>query len=189
MILHAFLDKLHSIYPLSEGLRNELEENTKIVSLAKHDHILREGQCAKQVTAVLCGMLRSYYIHEGEDITSRFTQAGEVVLSVNSFYSQKTGYEFIEAMEKTEIAQISFEQQQHLLHKYLEYNFIVRYFTERYYASSEEHLFRLRKQSAEQKWHFFQNTYPHLIEQIPLKHIASFLGMRLETLSRVRSKY
>ncbi len=185
-MLQNFLNKLHAIYPLSDGLRNELENNVQIKNYPRNTVFLKEGQASKYVTLVLHGMIRSYYLKDGEEISSRFTPEGEVVLSINSFYSRRPGYEFLEAYEDSVIAQLPFEKQEELLKKYLEYNYIVRLFTQKYYTASEEHLFQLRKQSAEDKWQYFLENYPHLINRIKIKDIASFLGMRQETLSRIR---
>ncbi len=186
-MLTAFLDKLETIHPLTPDLRQELEEHTRIQEVSRGDILLKEGQPSKNVTLVLRGMIRSYYLKDGEDISSRFTTEGEIVLSVNSFYSRRPGYEFLELYEDGVIAQLSFEKQEELLKNYLEYNYIVRLFTQKYYAASEEHLFQLRKQSAENKWAYFIEQYPQLVQRVKIKDIASFLGIRQETLSRIRS--
>jgi CRP/FNR family transcriptional regulator, anaerobic regulatory protein len=186
-MLSHFVEQLNQIFALSPNLRKAIEEDTEVKVYEKGALLLKEGECSNHVTAVLSGLLRSYYLKDGYDISSRFTPAGEVVLSVNSFYSRKPGYEFISAMEETTVARINYEQMQYYLQNYLEFNYIVRVFTEKYYAASEEHLFNLRKQSAEEKWNYFLDRYPHLVQTVALKHIASFLGMNTETLSRVRA--
>lgn len=186
-MLTAFLDKLETIHKLSPELRKELEEHTRIQEVKRGDILLKDGQLSKNVTLVFKGMIRSYYLKDGEDISSRFTTEGEIVLSVNSFYSRRPGYEFLEMYEDGVIAQLSFDKQEELLKNYLEYNYIVRLFTQKYYAASEEHLFQLRKQSAEGKWQYFLENYPHLVQRIKVKDIASFLGLRQETLSRIRA--
>ncbi len=186
-MLTPFIEQLNQIFTLSDALEKSLYAHTEVKTIAKHDLLLREGECSDHVTAVLSGLLRSYYLKDGHDITSRFTGAGDVVLSVNSFYSRQLGYEFLLAMEKTTVARITYDQMQAYLKDHLEFNYVVRTFTEKYYAASEEHLFYLRKQSAEEKWKYFLERYPHLVQTVALKHIASFLGMNTETLSRVRA--
>ncbi len=186
-MLSAFLDRLEGIHELSEQLRAQLEEHTRLIEVERGDLLLKDGERSKNVTLVLKGLIRSYYLKDGEDISSRFTTEGEIVLSVNSFYSKKPGYEFLEAYEDGLIAQLSFDKQEELLKNHLEYNYIVRLFTQKYYAASEEHLFQLRKQSAENKWSYFMEQYPHLVQRVKLKDIASFLGVRQETLSRIRA--
>jgi hypothetical protein len=183
------IEYLNSKFPLCESLKKEILNDIKIEFLKPHDIILKEGQVSNAVTLVVSGLLRSYYYKDEQEYTSRFTPEHEIVLSVGSFYNRKPGYEFIEAVEPTIIAQISFEKQQHYLSKYIEYNILVRVFTEKYYAMADWHLFQMRKQTAEEKWNYFLEQFPNLVQKVQLKHIASFLGMRLETLSRVRSQY
>ena len=186
-MLTPFLDRLESIHPLSEELRSQLEKHTIIKEVRRGDILLRDGECSQHVTLVLKGMIRSYYIKDDEDISSRFTTEGEIVLSVNSFYSRKPGYEFLEMYEDGIIAQLSFEKQEELLKNHLEYNYIVRLFTQKYYAASEEHLYQIRKGTAQGKWDYFIENYPDLVQRVKVKDIASFLGLRQETLSRVRA--
>ena len=186
-MLTAFLDKIETIHPLSSELRNELQEHTQTLEVKRGDIILKDGQCSNHVTLVLSGLIRSYYLKDGEDISSRFTTESEIVLSVNNFYSRRRGYEYLEPYENSIIAQTTFEKQEELLKNYLEYNYIVRLFTQKYYAASEEHLFQLRKQTAENKWQYFLDSYPHLVQRVKVKDIASFLGVRQETLSRMRA--
>jgi CRP-like cAMP-binding protein len=53
---------------------------------------------------------------------------------------------------------------------------------------SEQRLFLLRRQTTEERYQSFLEMYPGLIQRIPLKYIATFLGMNTETLSRLRKK-
>ena len=60
--------------------------------------------------------------------------------------------------------------------------------TELYIQGASERAFIARLPTAQKRYERFLVTYPHLMNRIPLKYIASFIGMRLETLSRLRSK-
>jgi hypothetical protein len=66
-------------------------------------------------------------------------------------------------------------------------NYVGRKMTEIYYQGASERAFICRIPTTKKRYERFLNTYAHLLERVPLKYIASFLGMRLETLSRIRS--
>lgn len=186
--LENFFVQIGKIYPVSNALRETLEKDTEVCGLSKNDLILREGERCDHVSMVVSGLLRVYYQKEGQEISSRFIREHDVVLSVGSFYSRTPGYEFIQALEETTIVRLHYDQLQRLYKEHLEFNFIGRVLTEHYYALSEQRLYLLRKQTAEERYRFFMDQYADLLQRVPLKYIATFLGMNLETLSRIRKK-
>jgi len=187
-MLQDFISYTSAIYPVSEGLQQDLLARTEILELPRRTHVLRDGQRADHVWMVLSGLLRAYYLKDGLEICSSFMQEQHLIVSVNSFYNRQPGYEFIETLEDTVVARIHYDALQELYKKHLEFNYIVRVLTERYTMLSEERLFLLRKQTAEDRYLHLLNHDPELLQRVPLKYIASYLGMNLETLSRIRKK-
>ncbi len=187
-MLERLFTYLDGIRPLSPELRDRLSTDLEIIQTPKKELLLRDGERADYLYVLLEGMLRSYYIREGIEITNRFMKENHIVVSVNSFYARKPGYEFIEAMEPSTLARIHYNTLQQLYKDFIEFNYTARILTEHYFSSSEERLYLLRKQRAEDRYHYFMENNPDLLNRVPLGHIASFLGMNLETLSRIRSK-
>lgn len=72
--------------------------------------------------------------------------------------------------------------------QYPEFNVTSRILFQQYYADAERRAFLARLSGAEDRYRFFLHFYAHLANRLPLKLIASFLGMTIETLSRVRKK-
>lgn len=187
-MLTNFFNHIGKIYPISGELKEDLESLLEVVEVDKGEQILREGQRSDHIYIVLKGLLRSYYIKDGMEICSRFMQEEHIVISVGSFYARKAGYEYIEATEPSVLGRIHYNELQKIYAKHIEFNYIARVLTEHYFSLSEERLYLLRKQSAEERYLFFLQNYPDLLMRVPLKHIATFLGMSLETLSRIRKK-
>jgi hypothetical protein len=71
---------------------------------------------------------------------------------------------------------------------HIEFNFTARVMTEQYFTLSEQRTYLLRKHTAEERYTLFMQQFPSFMQRVPLKYIASFLGMNLETLSRIRNK-
>jgi len=67
-------------------------------------------------------------------------------------------------------------------------NYVGRKMTEIYFLGATERAYISRLPTALKRYQRFLVSYPHLINRVPLKYIASFIGMRLETLSRIRKK-
>jgi CRP-like cAMP-binding protein len=83
---------------------------------------------------------------------------------------------------------LSFADLQDLYAQSPEFNIVIRKLLQQYYRDAERRAFIARLTNAENKYKYFLTRYSHLANRIPLKYIASFLGITLETLSRVRKK-
>lgn len=77
---------------------------------------------------------------------------------------------------------------QELYNQYPEFNITGRKILQHYYRDAEARAYIVRLTSAEKKYNHFIEKYNHLANRIPLKYIASYLGITIETLSRVRKK-
>ena len=181
---------LNSIRPLSAELQNFLESKLKYKELKKNDFLLREGEVCKSVYFIQQGLIYSYYTLEKGDRLQEacnwIYQTHDVIFSVFSFYQQKPSYENIVCLEDSSFYYISQESLYYAYENFIEFNYIGRILTEKYYLDSESRLHALRKQTAKDRYEIFIKNYPNLIEKIPLKIIASFLGMNNATLSRIR---
>lgn len=124
--------------------------------------------------------------HEPQAVTW-FMQSGDVIISVESFFKQVPSYENIQALEDGTVYYISFDELNRTYSQFPEFNIIGRVLTEKYYCQSEMRLFWLRKNKASDRYAYFLENYPEFIRKIPSLHIASFLGISQETLSRLKS--
>jgi len=188
-MFEALLEKLNTLSPLSEELTERLRSITKIVTYPAGAFILKEGQVCSKACLVIKGLARSYYINEGRDITSRFMDEGFIITSWISYYTQQPGNEFIVAMEETTLTCVEYAEIQKLYIDFPEFNIIGRRQVEFAFYQSEERTQLLRKHTAEEKYRLFFEHHPTLLQRVPLKNIATYLGMNEETLSRVRSKF
>lgn len=187
-MLTPFFNHCNNIYPLSDELKQVLTRELKIQELPKKHHILKDGDYCNHIFIVISGLIRTYYIKEDQEICSRFMREGNIGISVRSFYGRQPGYEFIETIEPSTIAIIHYDQLQKVYREHIEFNYTARVITESYFVKSEERAYLLRKQGAEERYLFFIDNYPELYQRLPLKYVATYLGMNLETLSRIRNK-
>lgn len=187
-MLNALFTFLNGIRPIGPELRDVLARDLEIIEVPKKQLLLREGQTSDYIYVVIKGLLRMYYIKDDIEVTSRFMDEQRMAMSVNSFYSRTPGYEYIETMEPCTLARIHYTKLQKIYSEHDEFNYIARVITEQYFIRSEERLYLIRKQSDEQRYRYFTELYPDLFQRIPLKYLATYLGITLETLSRIRKK-
>ncbi len=188
-MIEALLERLNKFHPLSAELTERISSATKMVTYQAGDYILKEGQVCNKACLVIKGLARSYYINEDKDITSRFMDEGFIITSWISYYTQQPGNEFIEALEETTLACINYADIQKMYTDFPEFNIVGRKQAEYGFFMAEQRTQILRKHTAEEKYKFFLANHPTLLQRVALKHIATYLGMNEETLSRVRSKF
>ena len=174
---------------MGDELAEKIRSVCRIVDYPASSFILREGQVCKRACMIAKGLARSFYINDGKEITSRFMDEGFIITSWVSYYTQKPGNEFIQAVEDCTLLCISHEDIQQVYKQFPEFNIIGRKQTEYAFYQAELRTQMLRKHTAEERYKFFIDQQPLLLQRVSLKHIATYLGMNEETLSRVRSRF
>ncbi len=184
----SLFDLIHAIHPLSPALLEVLPTYLRRQQLPRKTQLLTEGQICDQLYFVEEGLARAYYYHNDEDVTAWFMPENNLILSVRSFFRQEPSYEYIELLEDSTIVTIRHSDLQHLYQQYPEFNYVGRVLTERYYVLSEERALFLRRTKGKERLQGLLETFPQIFNRVPLKHIATYLGMKPETLSRLRRK-
>jgi CRP/FNR family transcriptional regulator, anaerobic regulatory protein len=187
-MIEPIIDRFNAIYPLSEGCKERLRDKLQIKEYPKKHVLLQADKISNHVYVMLKGIARSSYLKDGEDITSRFMPENFIITSFMSFYSRKPGAETIDLLEDSVVAEIHYNDVQKIYHDFIEFNFVGRTLTEHYFSLAEQRTIYLRKTSAEEKFQFFLDTHAALVNRVSSKHIASYLGLSPETLSRLKEK-
>lgn len=187
-MLEQVIALANSIQPLSKELEAAISAYFEVIEVPKRTIMLREGQRSDHLYIVLSGIVRMYYIKDGEEINCRFLEELQVAASIISFYGRKPGYEYMETVEPTIFARLHYDRLQELYTRFPEFNYIGRVITEQHFVRSEERLYLLRKHTAEERYQYLLSNNPSYFLRLPLKHIASYLGMTIETISRIRNK-
>jgi CRP-like cAMP-binding protein len=178
----------NSVYPISVGSQKFLIENTYPMKIRKGRKLHKAGEICDMIYFVNKGVIRGYVQDDKREITTWITVENELVASIHSFILQIPSYENMEAIEDCELLGMRHEDLQHLYDIEPDFNITARRIYEKYYSDAEVRALMGRLSKAEIKYEYFLKTYKHLSTRIPLKYIASFLGINLETLSRVRGQ-
>jgi len=112
----------------------------------------------------------------------------EIVGTIRNLWIVGNSEEYLQALEDVDLIAIPHVLSEYLYENFAEANVVGRKMMELYYRSAEERAFLCRISSAEKRYKRFLLSFPDLINRVSLKHIASFLAIRLETLSRIRAK-
>jgi CRP-like cAMP-binding protein len=158
----------------------------KIETFPRKTILLKEGQVSDKIYFIEKGLVRLYYVEGETEICSGLLCEKGVVISVKSFFGQSPSTEFIQTLEETSLWYITYDELESLYADFPEFNIIARKLITAYYVRSEERNYLLRRKTAQEKLDYFNQHLHHLAGRVPRKDIASYLGVTLETLSRIQ---
>lgn len=156
-------------------------------TLQKNEIILKEGEVCKYLYFLENGLLRYFINKDGNDITKFFTFAPYCFTSQFSFNSEKPATENIQALEKSIIWQITFKQSNELF-ELKSWTIFARKIIQEVQFYTEEILEEIQTETAESRYQKMLKNDIEITNRIPLKHLASFLGIAPQSLSRIRKK-
>jgi len=166
-----------------------IERHFQSIELKAGDDFVKEGQYSKQIGYVEAGLLRSYQIdHTGDEITTNFFTEGSFCGSFYSFYRQAPALDFVVAVTDVKIHTIGYNTLQSLFQDDLTLNKMGRLAIEKVCIEKDIRLSKMLKLDAKERYLWFIEDSPAVFEQSPLKYIASYLGMKAESLSRIRKE-
>jgi hypothetical protein len=177
-----------AFHPLNEEIEQIINTDTFPVVFKKNKFISSPVHRNKYIFLLLSGAARGYMKFGNKDITTWIAIENELVGTIMNLWEETESDEYIEAIEPIVAIAIPHEMSKKLYDNFPIANYVGRKMTELHYAQAFERGFLCRLQSAEKRYNRFLKSYPGLINRISLKYIASFLGMRIETLSRIRAK-
>lgn len=148
---------------------------------------VKEGQIAKTIGWVESGMLRSFQIdYQGEEVTTNLFLTGSFCGAYYSFYEQKPSFEYIQAMGPVRLKTIEFHALNELYDCRPEINRIGRKLIEQVCIQKDIRIAKMLQLNAKQRYQWFLESYGEVVNTVQLRFIASYLGMKPETLSRIR---
>lgn len=153
----------------------------------KGDTILEEGKVCRALYFVDKGMVRQYYYKNKKDVTEHFSFEGRIVFCIESFLKQEPSRLIVEALENTKVYAIPYDDLQNLMVRNQEIDLLYRKVLEHVAISSQEHADSQRFENASERYERLLREKPEIVLRAPMVHIASFLQMTPETLSRVRN--
>lgn len=179
---------VNSLYPemTVEG-RKMLEDILICRKLEKGELLIKEGQVCREIVLVGKGMMRQFYYKNNKDVTEHFSYEGCVLLCIESTFKQEPTRLMAEALEPSIVYLLPFDLLLELTEKSWEINMFYRKSLEASLILSQIKADSWRFETARERYNMLMRNHPEVIKRAPLSHIASYLLMTPETLSRVRS--
>jgi CRP-like cAMP-binding protein len=186
-MISEYINILSSISPLGPESREEISEHISVKEVSRGDQLLKFGEICRHIYFVNKGFIRIFYFKNGKDITEWFADEKQFFFSITSYFRSEPSQLIIEAIENCEIIQLSKEGQDRLRKKNLEISNLIIGFYSRSLMLSQKRMDSIQFETATKRYHTLLEQQPNILQKVPLQHVASFLGITQETLSRIRS--
>lgn len=188
MNIEEILNQVGEIYsPLTPECQRAFIANSKLTTFKKGDTVVREGQFSKKAYLIIEGCARAYYLKDGKDISDWFTFENQFMASIVSFFSNQPSPHYIEFVEESTVLEFSKETLDLLSNKFHDFERFISTVVIETMLGLCERLHTIQFSKADERYQNLISIYPDITQRIPLTHIASYLGITLETLSRIRS--
>lgn len=172
---------------LSEDHYVQLLQLSCEVCLQKEDVLVREGETCSFIGFVEEGTLRSYMLRGGKEFNLDFYFPGSFISSYTSFLTQTPSKGFIEALDEVVIRSVSYSVFNNLLENSNDWFRLGKYISDTLFKKKCLRETSLLMDSAKQRYELLLKTYPGVEQDVPQYHIASYLGIQPESLSRMKS--
>ena len=175
-----------SFVSVSEKEWADLSSCFKVKTMAKNEYLSQEGQICNQMYFLNSGMCRSFNLKDGKEVTTNFFFQGSLVNDYSSFIQQKPSTEYFQLLENAELIYFSYEDMQRMYDKYYNLQKFGRLIAEKiflnFYQRQQDFLLRTPKE----RYLNLIKRRPKVILNLPQIHVASYLGITPEYLSRLR---
>ncbi|MFY7900599.1 MAG: Crp/Fnr family transcriptional regulator [Chitinophagaceae bacterium] len=183
-LLFSFISKYIT---LNEEEKNVLLSLNLFHSVKKGEVLLKEGQRTKESYFVLNGCIRSYYLIDGEEKTTAFYTEMEA-LTPYCVISKSPSEYFISCVEDSMLLISNADMGAEINSKFPKFEIMCRMFSEELLAKQQIDFDEFKTSSPEQRYQNLLQKRPDLIQRVPQHQLASFLGIKPQSLSRLRAR-
>jgi CRP-like cAMP-binding protein len=184
-----FLQKIFASSGITKEELSLIIPQYREVKFDKNDYLLKEGQVEKKYWFVESGFVRSYIVDtEGNDITFNLYSSGDVVIDYPSIFFFAPTRENIQALTDCICWEIDVDAFQELFGSVPNYREQQKGLLVGSYFALKEHSISLIADEAKDRYLKLLKEKPHIIQNVSLKHIATFLGVTDTSLSRIRKE-
>ena len=186
--IEPLVDHLDRFVGLSEKEKAFIREQLPVKTYTKGQVLLEEGEVSTEFFYNLEGCVRLYYDVKGEDRSAFFYTEGQFISSYASFTRQEPSRHSLQAIEESQLAVISQESAALMLQFSPRFEALARMMMEEEMIVYQEMIASFITLSPAERYQAFLKNHPGLMQRMPQRYIASYLGVNPESLSRIKKR-
>jgi len=180
--------QFRQMLPLEDEDLKTFISKFKPLSLKKGDYFIKEGAISRKVAFIISGSMLCVYNKDGNEVIDEFSLDREFITDYHSFLTNSPADKDVRCIEDTELMVISYEDLQDLYSQKQIFEKVGRLMAEALFLSWQQKAKSLMLDDAEARYLKLITRRPDLPQRVPQYLIASYLGVKPETLSRIRKK-
>ncbi|WP_264538121.1 Crp/Fnr family transcriptional regulator [Flavobacterium sp. N1736] len=185
--MKVFIDYILQFGNLNKQQTDLIISKTKILELHKDDYFSEAGKIPKQVGFIIEGVVRfCYYNNKGQEITHHFIDENNFVSDQQKFEAQVVASEYIQAVTDCKLLVFSKKDWDEIGNTIVGWDAITGLIVKNCLIKTIERRSPLVSEDATTRYLSFIDNFPNLVNRIPLSHVASYLGITQQSLSRIR---
>lgn len=186
--MNNLFSTIKAIFPISALAKQALAEISREVKFTKGQDVQAIGHTCKTIYFVMQGAVRIYYYKEGIDITESFEFENSFVARAESLFTGKPSRKAIQVIEDTTLIAIDSNKLFKLFDIQPDLERLFRKIIESSYVNTVNRIEDLQFNSAEERYQKLLKTHKNILKRVPLKYVASYLGITQVSLSRIRAQ-
>lgn len=179
---------IQNIVSFSEDELEEIMNHFKPMSIPAGEYFVDEGLVCKNIGFILKGYVRTFYEINDQEVTTMVLSKHNIVTAHTSFTRQRPSMSYIQAITDCELLVMDHKSMTELYDRFPKWERLGRLITEQVYAYMESRVVDYLSLSPEDRYRKMLEQDAKLLKNVPLRYIASMLGITPETLSRIRNK-
>jgi len=185
-VLVAFLQNTNLV---SLSTAEEIADRFQSKIVLKNQSLLTEGTICNEYLFLEKGYMRSFAQDtEGNEVTTCLYPQGRMIFEVSSFFNRTRSKENIQALTDCVCWFITYEELNNLFHTLPEFREFGRSILVKGYSDLKTRMLSMITETAEERYTYLLKTVPEIFQHVPLKNIASYLGITDTSLSRIRKE-
>ena len=173
--------------PLSKEAEEAIGEICSVITIKKNKDLQSIGHTCKTIYFIKKGVARIYYLNDGIDITENFFFENNIIARVESLLTGKSSRKAIQILEDAEIISINANALFQLYNRFHEVERLFRKIFEAAYVDTVNRIEGMQFHAAEERYKALLHEAPDVLKRVPLKYVASYLGITQVSLSRIRA--
>ncbi len=183
----TLFDCVEEIIDMPEYDRQLCYKYFEPVTFPKSTLIEKAGNIPGHQYFIISGHLRNFYLHSnGEEVTTDMNEGPRFFTSYTHFMNRTVSNENIECITDCELLKVTRDDVDILYQKGLSIKDYTMMILQKFLDEEKKRMKEMSTHTAEQRYDTFLKTCPTIAQNVPLKYIASYLGIRPESLSRIR---
>jgi CRP-like cAMP-binding protein len=180
------LDSIKEVTIISDNEVEILTSAFKIITKKKNEYLVEEGALSPNLYFIVKGYVRCFYIEDGNEITTQIYSTKDFVTSFKSFLNNEYSKEYIQCTSNCTLLSISKFDYDKLYQEVSTWSTFCKSVYEKHIVKISERANSLQNLSASDRYLRLLNTQPNIALNTAVKHLASYLGIKPQSLSRIR---